>query len=235
MRTLSACAALIAATFVVGPLSAQPTPGRDVTQLPPVSTETVSITHGSSSLNGSINTPSSNGQHGAVVIVAPNDAATTESAKALAKTLARHGLVALTYDASAMNADDARAAIATLRLRGDVDKSRIGVIGIGAGSRVAGEVAQDDKIAYAIAIQTVKDGGAKDADPVAFGKLDKKILLVQAMADPFSKATERYCESVQKKARNLTLWPTSDDDVGDLDANAALLNRISDWAAARAD
>jgi hypothetical protein len=55
------------------------------------------------------------------------------------------------------------------------------------------------------------------------------------MADPFSRATERYCQAAQKKAKNLTLWPTSDSDVGDLDANAALLNRISDWAAARAD
>lgn len=237
MRTRLTCAALIAATLPAvlptAPLAAQPSPDH-ATHAPPMSSEPVTIKSGSTTYAGFVETPAGNGQHGAVVIVAANDAHSADAAKALAKTLAAHGLVAMTYDASEVNVDNAHAALAVLRLRGDVNKDGVGVIGLGSGAPVVQQLAHDDAVHYAVAIRAMNDGSAKDAN-LADYKIDKKVLLVQAVADPFSDATERYCQSAQKKVPNLTLWATSSDDIDGMNANTSLLGRISDWAAARAN
>lgn len=235
MRTRTTCAALIAATIITSlsavRLAAQPTPDH-ATRVPPVSSETITIKNGSTTFAGSIETPAGNGQHGAVVIIAPNDTRSADAAKALAKSLAAHGLVALTYDASEVNADNAHAALAVLRLRGDVNKDAVGIVGIGTGTEVVQQIQRDDDVHYVISIRPIKDGSAKDASPAVY-KVDKKVLLVQAMVEPFSEDAERYCQSAQKKAPNLTMWALSSDDIEGISSNASLLGRIGDWAAAR--
>jgi len=234
MRTYATCAALIAAVLSAAPTFAQPTPDRAATSLPPASSEIITIKVGTSSMAGSVETPAGNGQHGAVVIIAPNDPHSADVAKALAKSLAQHGLVALTYDASEVNADNAHAALDVLRLRGDVHKEFVGVIGIGTGTSVVQKIGSDDDIHYAVAIRSSKDGSLKDANPSAY-KLDKKVLLVQAMDEPFGSEADRQCQSAQKKAANLTVWATSTEDVDGLSGNTALLDRIGTWTAERAN
>jgi hypothetical protein len=227
MRTYAALAVVATALFTSS-LSAQP--GVDnTTPVPPVMGEPVTIKSGSLTLSGIIETPAANGQHSAVVIVASGQS--SAAAKEMAKAFAKRGVIALTYDAPEANVSDVRAAVEVLRVRGDVKREQIGIVGVGVACSVLHDLAKADGVHYLVAVRGTK---VATSDPVTFNKLSQKVLVVQGVADPFSTDTEKYGNTLQKKARNVTFWPASDDDIGSVGGQeSSLLNRITEWAAAR--
>jgi dienelactone hydrolase len=195
--------------------------------------ETVSITNGATSFTGTVAIPVGTGRHGAVLIVVNGDSQSAGAAKEMAKAFAMKGMVALTYTTPVGTAEDAVAAINSLKLRGDVQPDNVGIVGVGMSTTAVMTVAKAADLRYVVSvIPTTRAAGA--GDPMNFGKLSQRILLVQGMTDAFSDKTEKYQRSVQQKAHNITLWPTSDDDITTLGGHGStLLDRITVWASER--
>jgi len=236
MQAIYACAAVMAATLMVEPIGAQPSPARHdaAAMATATGTEPITIKTGNSSISGTIETPAGNGQHGGIVIVAPSGKH-GECAKVMAKAFAARGLVALAFDETTPNAADAQAALNVLRLRGDVRRDQIGVVTLGSASALLAELSKADGVTYEVAVRPSTDA-VSASELTDLRKLSEPVLVVMAVADPFSQDTEKMSKSVQKGARNVTFWASSSDDVNEVgSANSTLLGRITDWAAARAE
>jgi predicted esterase len=225
VRLATAAALAIAATTPLIAQSGPATAGLGGTVS--ATSEVVTIKRGDHSINGTVETVAANGQHSAVLILTGGDARSTETVRRMAKAFAAKGIVALTYESATADVDDAAAAAATLRLRGDVIRTQIGVIGIGDGASVAAQLAKREAFRYTVAV-------GKGADPAVFGKNDAKSLVIHGSDDAFSEFAERTKQSVEKKYRGVTLWIAPNDDVNTLNAaDSALLDRITAWAVER--
>jgi dienelactone hydrolase len=238
MRARAQClfAASIAAILPVTVLSAQggpsdkPAPSSRVSAVAATG-QPVLIKHGSTTLNGIIETPAGTEQYAGIVIVYPGDDKASEVAQQIAKAFAKQGIIALTYRAIEPNSAEAISAIQNLKLRGDLKRDEVGIIGIGSAAKMAADVAKAENLRYAIAVAPTAE---KSVDPAKFGKLSKKILVVRGVEDPFSTKTDRFRQSVERKARNVTLWTLPDSDIETLgNPDSPLLGRIIRWAADR--
>jgi pimeloyl-ACP methyl ester carboxylesterase len=121
----------------------------------PYAVEQTSFESGGVHLAGSIYVPQSAGKHPAIVFVHGSGAEGRWATAYLADYVARHGIVALSYDKRGVGAStgdwrraslqdlagDARAAVHTLWLRSDVDRTRVGVYGHSQGAEIAPAIA----------------------------------------------------------------------------------------------
>ena len=186
--------------------------------------EKITFRHGATVLNGTIENATTDGQHGAVLILSDAQSATT--AQQLAKAFAAQGIVALTYDAQTPNMDDAAAALTVLRQRGDVAQDKIGIVALNA-SDIEASCAKTQKLRYAVAID-------KNIVPGTFAKLSQRVLIINPTDDAFSESAEKLKQSVEKKNKNVTLWATPQDDVNTMtNADSQLMSRVLSWAAER--
>lgn len=230
MRTITFAALTVAAAV---PLFAQAGPNTAKSSSSPVgpvatensaNTQKVTFRHGATVLNGVIENATTEGKHGAVLILSDAQSATT--AQQLAKAFAAQGIVALTYDAQSPNLADAASALDVLRERGDVAQDKIGLVALNA-STIVTDCTKSQDIRYAIAID-------KAITPNTFAKLSQKVLIINPSDDAFSETAEKLKRSVERKNKNVTLWTTPQDDVNNItSADSQLLTRVLNWAAER--
>jgi dienelactone hydrolase len=110
----------------------------------------VTFTSGGARLSGELISPGATGRHPAVVMIQGSGPSTREAYREQAEYLAEHGVSALIYDKRGNGestgnsdyrysqlADDARAAVAMLARRPEVEPAAIGVWGFGEGASIA--------------------------------------------------------------------------------------------------
>jgi len=132
----------------------------------PYTEEEVTFQNGSVRLSGSVLAPRDGARHPAVIFVQGSGPEGRWAGKYLADYAARHGLVALVYDKRGVGkssgdwrtsslvevAKDARAGVALLAKRSDVDPKRIGVYGHSQGAEISPAIAQGNpQVAWIIA------------------------------------------------------------------------------------
>lgn len=124
----------------------------------PYRVENVTFSNGSVRLAGSLFVPRSAGVHPAVVLVHGSGAEGRWATASIADDLARHGIIALSYDKRGVGAStgdwktatlqdlaaDARAGVHVLFAHRGVDRKRIGVYGHSQGAAIAPLIAQDN-------------------------------------------------------------------------------------------
>jgi pimeloyl-ACP methyl ester carboxylesterase len=166
-----------------------------------ITSESVAFPNGSNSVPGTVVAPVERGRYAGIVIIAgsgPTDrdwnspliASKNGSAKLLAEALARHGAVVLRYDKAAIGAnktpgaavtfdtyrDEARAGLALLRTRPDVDPRHVFVAGHSEGGEHALRVAlaEGDHIAGVLLLSA----GGRNMLDIIYGQLAVQIKAV---------------------------------------------------------
>jgi alpha-beta hydrolase superfamily lysophospholipase len=124
----------------------------------PYAAQPVTFANGEVHLAGTVYAPRAGGKHPAVVLVQGSGAEGRWATAYIADALARHGVIALSYDKRGVGASsgdwrtatfddlaaDARAAVHLLAQRADVDPSRLGVYGHSQGGFIAPLIAEND-------------------------------------------------------------------------------------------
>lgn len=124
----------------------------------PYGTQPVTFVNGDVHLAGTVYAPRASGKHPAVVLVQGSGPEGRWATAYIADALARHGVVALSYDKRGVGASggdwrmatfddlaaDARAGVHLLAQRADVDPSRLGVYGHSQGGFLAPMIAEND-------------------------------------------------------------------------------------------
>jgi alpha-beta hydrolase superfamily lysophospholipase len=124
----------------------------------PYATQPATFANGDVHLGGTMYVPRTSGKHPAVVLVQGSGPEGRWATAYIADALARHGVIALSYDKRGVGgssgdwrtatfddlAADARAAVHVLAQRPDVDPSRIGVYGHSQGGFIAPLIAEND-------------------------------------------------------------------------------------------
>ena len=121
----------------------------------PYALREITFEDGAVRLAGSVYVPRSAGKHPAVVLVHGSGPEGRWATAYIADYLARHGIIALTYDKRGVGAStgdwrtasmqdligDARAAVDALSQRPDVDRARLGIYGHSQGAEIAPDIA----------------------------------------------------------------------------------------------
>ena len=124
----------------------------------PYETHDVTFANGGVRLAGTVYVPHAPGAHAAVVLLQGSGPEGRWGTAYIADALARHGIVALSYDKRGVGASsgdwktatfddlagDARAAVHVLAQRSDVDRTRLGVYGHSQGGAIAPAIAEND-------------------------------------------------------------------------------------------